>query len=198
MTEQIRTYRQGIANIGPGFKPGYYPDPQWVDINFDILAITIPGNNNAPQSFVIPGTGLVLPSFPDGVITEAPGSVELDHGWKLGTEIRPHVHVRKLTSGAGSIYLAFEYLVLRGTTKIYGTKEKIVSVTDVVQYDEDLIVPFDPIDVSAIDNVGTQITFRLYRDANNVADNYVGSIGSTTAGLHILVDTDGSQGVGNK
>ena len=199
MTDQLRAYRTGIPNIGPGFKPGFYPDPIWEDANFDVLAITVPGNNSAPVAYVIPTTGLVLPNFPNGAaVTEVAGSKELDHAWKLGSSIFPHAHVRKIDAGAGDIFLGFEYQVIYGTTKVTGEKTLTLTVTNVAQLDEVLFADLGEIDLSTIVHVGAQITFRFYRDPTNEADDFAGDIAVTTFGWHYLRDSDGSRYITGK
>lgn len=198
MTDQSRTYRTPSA-IGAGFKPGFYPDSLWEDENFDVLAITIPGNNNAPSAYVIPTTGLVLANFPDGAnVTEVPGSKEINHSWELGTTIKPHVHLRKLDAGSGSVFLGFEYQVLRGTTKISGELTATVPVTDVTVLDEILFYNLGDIVMTSFTEVGAQITFRFYRDPTNGADDFAGDIAITTLGWHYQLNSAGSRQAGAK
>jgi len=200
MTDQMRTYRSAAAgNIGPGFKPGFFPDSLWEDQNFDVLAITVPGGNNAPTAYTIPTKGLVLPSFPDGNdVTEAPGSKELAHAWEIGTSIYPHFHLRKLDDGAGDVYFGFEYEVLQGSTLLEGTLTKTFTVTDLTTLNEESIVAFDAIDLSTITDVGAQITFRLFRNPTDAADDFAGDVAVTTVGWHYLRDSSGSRSIASK
>lgn len=199
MTDQSRMIRQGFQNIGQGFKPGFYPDALWEDQNFDVLALTVPGNNDAPDPYVIPTTGLVLPSFPDGAaVVESAGSKELLHAWKVGTSIYPHVHLVKLDAGAGSVYLGFEYRIVRGTTIVSGTKTLTVAVTDRTVLDEEKYTEFEAIDLSTITDVGAQVTFRFFRDPTNAADDFAGDIAITTIGWHLQVNSGGSRLIGSK
>lgn len=200
MTDQIRTFRSGSpSNIGPGFKPGYYPDPLWDDQNFDVLSITVPGNNSAPTKYNIPGTGLFVPKYANGAaIVETPGSKELEHAWKVGSSIYPHAHVLKLTAASGSVFLGFEYRIARGTTIVSGTKTVTVAMTDVTVIDQLVFAGFGEIALSAITDTGAQVTFRFYRDPTNLADDYAGDIAVTTVGWHFQRDTAGSRLVTTK
>lgn len=199
MTDQVRTYRAPAPNIGPGFKPGFFPDPVWEDDNFDVLSITVPGNNDAPTAYVIPTKGLVLPNFPDGAdITEVAGSRELPHSWKIGTSIYPHAHIRKLTAGAGSIFLGFEYELLHGSTLVQGSDDITLGVDNVDVLNEILFAAFSAIDLSTITEVGAQMTFRFYRDPTNAADDFAGDIAVTTIGYHYEKDTSGSRQITTK
>lgn len=200
MTDQRRTYRSAApSNIGPGFRPGFYPDPLWDDQNFDVLSITVPGNNDAPVAYTIPTTGLVLPSFPDGTsITEVPASKELEHAWQVGTPIYPHAHVVKLAAGAGSVFLGFEYRVAHGTTVVTGTKTLTLALTAAAVLDEIVFANLGEIVLTAITDVGAQVTFRFYRDPTNIADNFAGAIAIATVGWHFKRDSAGSRQVTTK
>lgn len=195
MTDQARTYRSAApANIGPGFKPGFYPDSLWDDQNFDVLSISVPGNNDAPVAYTIPDTGLVLPSMPAGAsITEVPASKELEHAWEIGTSIYPHAHIVKLAAGAGDVVLGFEYRVAHGTTVVAGTKPLTLTVTDAAVLDELLFADFGEIALTAFTDVGPQVTFRFYRDPTDEDDTYAGAIAVTTVGWHFKRDSAGSR-----
>jgi hypothetical protein len=196
----MRTYRSAApANIGPGFRPGYYPDPPWDDQNFDVLSLTVPGNNNAPTAYVIPTTGIVVPKFANGSATvEASGSKELEHAWKVGSSIYPHAHLLKLTAASGSVYLGFEYRIILNGTVIYNTKTVVVPLTDVAVLTQLAFADFGEIDLSAFTAVGAQVSFRFFRTPTNAADDYAGDIAVTTIGWHFQRDTAGSRLVTTK
>jgi hypothetical protein len=200
MTDQARTYRSAApCNIGPGFKPGFYPNPFWDDQNFDVLSLTVPGNNSAPAAYVIPTTGITIPKFADGAsITEAAGSKELEHAWKVGSSIYPHAHVLKLTAGAGSVFLGFEYRIALGTTVLYDTKTLTLPVTDVTVLTQLAFANLGEIALSAFTTIGAQVSFRFFRDPTNVADDFAGDIAITTVGWHFQRDTAGSRQVATK
>lgn len=200
MTDQARTYRSAApSNIGPGFKPGFYPDPFWDDQNFDVLSITIPGGNDAPRAYTIPGTGLVLANFQNSAgITEIPASKELEHAWQVGTSIFPHAHIVKLTAAAGSVFLGFEYRIAHGTTVVTGAKTLVLSLTAAAVLDEIVFADLGEIALTALTAVGPQVTFRFYRDPGNIADDYAGDIAVTTVGWHFKRDSAGSRQVATK
>jgi hypothetical protein len=200
VTDQARTYRSAApSNIGPGFKPGFYPDPLWDDQNFDVLSLTVPGNNDAPTAYVIPDTGITIPKFANGSdIVEASGSKELEHAWKVGTSIYPHAHILKLTDAAGSVFLGFEYRIIYGSTVLYNSKTVTVPLTGVTVLTQLVFADFGEIALAALEDIGAQVSFRFYRDPTNVADNYAGDIAITTVGWHFQRDTAGSRQVTTK
>jgi hypothetical protein len=199
MTDQVRTYRSAASNIGPGFRPGFYSSPLWDDQNFDVLSLTVPGNNSAPKAYVIPTTGITIPKFENGSATvEASGSKELEHAWKVGTSIYPHAHILKLTNAAGSVFLGFEYRIVYGTTVVYNTKTLTLPLTSVAVLTELAFADFGEIALSSFTEVGVQVSFRFYRNPANGADDYAGDIAVTTVGWHFQRDTAGSRSVASK
>lgn len=199
MTDQLRDYRRAAKTIGPGFKPGFLSQPFWEDDNFDVLSITVPGNNNAPTAYTIPTKNLILPNFPNGAdITEVGGSREIPHAWEVGTSIYPHGHVRKLSTGNGSILLGFEYEILLGSTLVEGSDTITVELDNVTQLNELVFAGFDAIDLSTITEVGAQLTFRFYRDPTDAADDFAGDIAVPTIGFHYQRNTSGSRQITTK
>jgi hypothetical protein len=188
-----------VTIIGPGFKPGFLSEPQWLDDNFDPLALTIPGNNDAPVAFNIAGTSLYMASMPGGVITESIVSgKELNHDWKLGTSIHPHIHVLKSVAGAGNMRLGFEYRITLGDmAPIYGDIVDNFAVPT-THLTEEKFIDFGEVDISSISDVGAQITFRFYRLGTHIDDTYGGAILALSMGWHYQVDSSGSRTVGTK
>lgn len=185
--------------IGNGFKPGFLPEGQWIDENFDTLAISVPGNNLAPKATGVSGTNLFMAGFENNKVNEANVSgKEINHDWEVGTPIYPHAHVVKAVAGAGNVRLGFEYRVLRhDMTPIYDTILETFAVpgTELV---EEIIVNFGAIDLSAVDDVGAQVTFRFFRLGADDLDTYGGTILVPTFGWHYKVDTNGSRTIGSK
>ncbi len=185
--------------IGTGFQPGFLPEPQWRDENFDPLAVTIPGNNAAPVKLNVPGTSLFMASFPNIAITEVPVSgKEVNHDWVPGTNLSVHAHILKATAVAGDVKLSFEYRVSKkGQAPIYGTISAVQAVPATAWVDSDFIV-IGEIDMSTFTGIGAQVTFRLFRDPADVADTYAGTIVVHTFGWHYQINSSGSRTPGAK
>jgi hypothetical protein len=193
------------ATSGPGAPgSGYNAIKRWVDINFDLLVIDVPGPNNAPTPIAIPGTGLFMASFPNGPnisevsISGSEYPHEAVHG--AGAILKPHFHIFQVTTGTGTAKLSVEVRVTRGNlTPVYQTVSVLVPMPGVVSFDDSDIVLLDDIDISSVAvEVGTQIAARFYRDPTDVDDTFTGSVGLTTLGLHVPIDSDGSREPGSK
>ena len=186
--------------IGTGNQPGFLPEPQWRDENFDPLAVTIPGNNNAPAKLNVPGTNLFMASFPAiGGITEVPVSgKEVNHDWVPGTNLSVHAHILKTVAGTGDVKLSFEYRVSSGSiTPVYGT----ISAAQAVPATEWTIADYlviGEIPMSTFTGLGAQVTFRLFRDGSDSADTYNGAIVIHTFGWHYQVNSNGSRLIASK
>jgi len=163
------------------------------------LAVTIPGNNDAPVKINVPGTDLFIANFPNGSLTEVPVSgKEVQHDWVPGTNLSVHAHILKADAGAGNIELAFEYRVVEdATTPVYGTLTKVVAVPATAWTIEQLVL-LGEIDMSTFTDIGAQITFRLFRNSGAAADTYAGDIVVTTFGWHYQVNSSGSRLIGSK
>jgi len=185
--------------IGSGFQPGFLPAPQWKDENFDPLAVTIPGNNDAPVALNVPGTDLFMASFPNGSLTEVPVSgKEVNHDWVPGTNLSVHAHILKATAASGNIKLSFEYRVVEdGVAPVYGTISETVAVPTTA-WTEECLVSIGEIDMSTFTDIGAQVTFRLFRDPTDVLDTYAGTIVVLSFGWHYQVNTSGSRTIGAK
>lgn len=185
--------------IGTGFQPGFLPAPQWRDENFDPLAITIPGNNDAPVALNIPTTDLFVASFPNSALTEIPVSgKEVNHDWVVGTNLVPHAHLLKATAAAGDIKMSMEYRIVEsGITPVYGTATGIVAAPTNIWTDE-ARVDLTEIDMSTFTDVGAQVTFRLFRDPSDAADTYAGTVVVLSFGWHYQVNSSGSRTIGSK
>lgn len=187
----------GAPDSGRLVKPG-----RWEDLSFDILAVAIPGANNAPDPVAIPGTGLFIAGFPAAGITEVPISgKEYPHGAALAPNaiIKPHFHVETTTTGTGNAYMQLEFRATRvGKTPLY-TTVGVAFVPPSVAFTEDLIVELPDIDISSVaDGIGTQLTARFFRDPDHASDTFTGEVGVLTLGWHVLYDTQGSLQVSSK
>ena len=194
MIGNAATSGPGAPDSGRLVKPG-----RWEDLSFDVLAISIPGGNNAPDPVLIPGTGLYIAGFPSIGITEVPISgKEYPHSAVLAGDgsqaiIKPHFHLQTTTTGTGNVYLQLELRATRpGKTPLH-TTVGVAFAPPSVAFTEEVIITLPDIDISSVaDGIGTQLTARFFRDPGHASDTFTGEVGVTTLGWHVLYDTQGS------
>lgn len=124
-------------------------------------------------------------------------AVQLPHGWKLESDIEPHVHWMPKTSGPGSVSWGLEYSIAKigtvfpGTTIIYGNETHVVeSLVENKHYLTDLGF----IDMTGVDLVSAMIMCRVFRDATGAGetDDYDDDANLLEIDFHYQIDSVGS------
>eukprot|EP00899_Mesostigma_viride_P024969 jgi/Mesvir1/5657/Mv15675-RA.1 len=86
-------------------------NPLWEDMRVPLNSVAKTGTT-APDFVVVSGLGgIALDSF-GAIANKEYGvyfSVQFPHGWKAGTEIRPHVHIMKSGTAGGYVVFGLEY-----------------------------------------------------------------------------------------
>lgn len=184
---------------------GFVARPRWEDLSFELLAVSIPGSNKAPDPVPIPGTGLFIAGFPAIGITEVPISgKEYPHGAVLAEPgktplIKPHFHVQTAITGTGTAYMQLELRATRPGKSPFHITVGASFTPPPVAFDQEIIVELPDIDISTIaDGIGTQLTARFFRDPSHPSDTFTGEVGVTTLGWHVQIDADGSREVMTK
>jgi hypothetical protein len=105
------------------------PEPNgWDDLRFPAQGINPPGAASDPT--IDQATGLL--EFPGNKDTVIVGVAQMPHGWKSGTTIYPHLHLRFPTSAALDTRWKFEYDIANVTgafTNASGTYTTLRTVT---------------------------------------------------------------------
>lgn len=167
----------------------------WKDENFDLTnARTTAGA--LPDLIVIPGTSIEISVFDGNNTTEGIScSKELNHEYRQGTEIYPHLHWYPTVSGIGNVKWNFEYWIRGGdgnnTVVISGLISKIESVVGKAAW-EFITSNFDPVNLGVLGTIGTQVHFRFYRNPADSQDTYGSDAAVSTLGWHFLTDMRGS------
>jgi hypothetical protein len=137
--------------------------------------------------------GLYLPAF-DGAGTSEQVffTVQFPHGYKLGTDICPHVHWSPTTADAGNVKWNLEYtwVEIGGTFAASAT----IDVTDAASgtaWDHQ-VAGFADINGSGITTVSSMLVGRLYRDPTDGADTYGADASLLEIDFHHQIDTIGS------
>lgn len=167
----------------------------WIDFNFGINALS--RGAAAPDIIDLAGTDIETLGF-DGVNTTEEVSVvlELNHNWKEGTVLKPHVHWYAVNANAGNVNWQMEYvLVPIGGVVPAPTTINVIQAAPGVAW-QGMFAVFADIVTTGF-TIGTQLHIRLFRDPTD-NDTYGSDAALATLGLHVQVDALGSRQVGVK
>jgi hypothetical protein len=168
--------------------------PVWDDLRFPASAINPVGQASPPTLNVDNG----LWEFSATVVNTIAFQVQMPHGWVQYSSIKPHVHWRKKTQGAGTVVWKFEYEFINvGDTftdsltpdEKYTTSPLTADNGDALIH---LITPFTEIDMTG-KRISTMALCRLSRVADDATnDTYAGVAQLLEFDIHYQVDSFGS------
>lgn len=169
---------------------GFHSDTVWQDLNVPAEALS--RGLDSPDSELLIGNIKAL-AF-DGVSREEElfGSFELLHGYKEGTDLRPHIHFITSSVDIGDIKWQLEYTIayVDGT---YSTTTTTVAIDTANGIDrQHLAVEFGVIDGTGL-KIGSHIHFRLFRNPSDTQDTYESDAFLSSIGIHYEIDGDGSR-----
>ena len=167
-----------------------YTTPVWKDYNISTLALSAPGNPNAPDIGTLDTTNIRIPLWDNG--EEISSVLEINHDYQEGTLLYPHLHILPTTAGSGTVGFSLEYSAREDTDIVGATITKEITVNN--QAWNEIRISFDPIDLSTVAFIGTQLFFRLFR----AVDTYAADVATATVGFHILTNTRGSRQIATK
>lgn len=114
---------------------------------------------------------------------------QISHSWKLGTNLRPHVHWFGDTADTGNVTWEMEYTVIPfGSTIGTTTVMTVTQAVDAVNKHQ--VAAFAEIDMSGINSVSAIILFRLARRQD--LDTYTHDAGLLYVDFHYQRDDMGS------
>lgn len=166
----------------------------WKDIN--VGGISLKQGATAPDPINLDTTSIQVYAFDGATLTEeASGAFELQHDYKEGTNIVPHIHWYTTDTGAGNVKWQLEYYIKSGTSEYTGTTSVTTAATGTAW--EEIRSDFPAITGTNF-TIGMQIHFRLFRDPTDAADTYASDAALGTFGIHHEVDTVGSRQISTK
>jgi hypothetical protein len=162
--------------------------------------LRIPGTSvrlgaSAPDLVAFLGAGgLLLPAFDGGATLEQVYfTIQMPHGYKLGTDITPHVHWTPTTAGAGNVKWNLEYSWSdTGATFPAATTIAVTDAAGGTAWEHTKSF-FPAIDGSGITKVSSMLVCRLFRDPSDGADTYGADASFSEFDFHYQIDTIGSQ-----
>ena len=125
-------------------------------------------------------------------------TVQMPHGWKEGSEIKPHVHwSAKIAPNAKRVYWALEYTWINvgenfpATTTIKSNSVVTPNGATLDAY-EHVITPLGNIDASG-KTLSSMLICKLYRNSSNASDTFDSEkAGLLEIDIHYQIDSDGS------
>lgn len=174
---------------------------EWKDDNLDISTLAT-GLLDNPDIIAFNETGIEVPAFagaspPAGGVEQVCSCREIQHDYKEGTDITPHIHWYPTTTDAGNVVWQLEYLIVRGGVIVGGSTT--ITVTQAAGGTAWLQKRADWTAIDGADlKIGDQIHFRLFRDYTHESDTYEFDAAVATFGFHYQVDSLGSASIVTK
>jgi hypothetical protein len=149
--------------------------------------------------------GLVVTSTTRGVYTLffAPGETQealvacqLPHGYKLGTELRPHVHWAPTDNGVGDVVWGLEYTIQVANAVFDATTTSEVTKASPAEAYHHEISAFDAIPglgSTAVNPTSAMLMGRIYRKGDDAADTYASAVALLEFDIHYQANKAGTQ-----
>jgi hypothetical protein len=172
---------------------------RWEDLRFPATAINPVGQSAPPTLNEDNGTL----EFSATLVNTIAFQVQMPHAWREGSTIRPHLHARKKTEGAGNIVWQFTYEFANVGDVFTDSPTTLTSSTPAPLGQDDgsalkhLIWPFDDIDMTRM-NVSCMALCTLSRLGNDSGDTYAGVAQLLEFDIHHIVDSLGSEALYTK
>lgn len=164
------------------------------DINFGSAQLTLPASS-APgldefKDNTGADTGIATRAFNTGEKVSA--QFELQHDWKEGTALSPHLHYQIIGAPTGTDRIKWQliYTISRNGTTLSPTTTITVETEVSTQYS--FYISSFPDIIGTGFKIGDQFLFQLSRITAS-ADEFAGDALLSTAGVHYEIDTMGSR-----
>lgn len=170
----------------------------WDDLNFPALSLA-KSANLAPNQGVILGSGGIEGLLFNGVnqVNEVFGAGEILHSYRQGSDLYPHVHWMATTAGAGNVTWFLEYSIDNINVAYRAPTTISISQATTGTAWVHRLAEFSAINGTGL-TIGSQITFRLYRNATAPTDTYTDNVNLISFGIHYHMDSAGSTSIASK
>lgn len=170
----------------------------WDDLNFPAWSFT-KSASLAPTLGGILASGGIEGLLFDGStqVNEVFSGGEVLHSYKQGSNLYPHVHWMASTTAAGNVTWFLEYSVanVNGGYSAPTTINVTQATTEVAWVHK--LAEFPIINGTGL-SIGSQIAFRLYRNATASSDTYEANVALLSFGIHYQMDSVGSSSRASK
>ena len=170
----------------------------WEDFRVSLMTTTIsstnpPGLERYRRDVGNTSQGVFAYAFDKNTEEEVYFEVQLPHGYKLGTDLKPHIHwgVSTVPAGGTTVRWGLEYTIANMGDNFPVTQTIYTVATDPVTQYKHIYNSFTDIAGSGITNVSTMILCRLFRDVTN--DNFANDAAAFDIDFHYEIDTIGSR-----
>lgn len=173
-------------------------ESQWNDIPIATFALGTAAAAPALIDFT-PITNMRLYGFSGSNPTpdELFGVAEILHGYKEGSDIRPHIHWAPASANGGTVKWQMSYSIASPNAQ-FPAGQLLSAVDSALGLNTHHAVEFSSVIPGANLKIGAQICFRLFRDPTDPDDNYPDPALLLSVGFHYDQDTLGSADVFNK
>lgn len=163
---------------------------QWDDLRAPATALRLPGG--ASDADVDPNDGTFL--FASNTTEQILSILQLPHGYKEGSNIKPHIHWAKTTSAVGGVSWKLEYKWLNnGDTA--GAYSSPIEATEATAHDDTAektaIYTFGEIDGTG-KGLSSIFVAKIYRDHDDADDTYGADARLYEFDIHYQIDERGS------
>lgn len=159
---------------------GYY--------DYNVGGIELGAGASAPDLVTI-GAGTILYRAFDGgnIMEQLFGCFEMNHDWAEGTPAFPHCHIYFTSANAGNLKLNLTYTF--DTPDQPDPAEAVIStVVAAPGATWNRVVSFPQIALPAV-RIGSQFSFRFWRNPSDAQDTYASDVILKTFGLHVLLNS---------
>lgn len=167
----------------------------WEDIKIPVTS-TKSGGSKDPGFVVFKNDGagsqgVFTYNFDAGIEEELYFTLQLPHSYKLGSNLRPHVHWSPTTAGAGDVVWAIEY-VWSNINSTFGNTS-IIEITDAADgtSGKHQIVGLGEIDGTG-KGISSMLVCRVFRKAADGADTYAADASLLEIDFHYEIDKLGT------
>jgi hypothetical protein len=165
-------------------------------ITFDPLTINTPGGSNPPDAVALNGTSIQASAFDASTEEEVSDFIAIDGNFKEGSSLTPFVRWMPTSTDTGAVRWALEYVIISagGTVSSSTTITFNHTAGGTAWQRQDINLS----DITGTLNIGDEIHFRFYRDADDVGDTYADDAVCLSFGFHVTVNSIGSNATTSK
>ena len=173
-------------------------DGLWDDLRFPMNTFSEAITGQEPNWQPFRGS-CYAPFFEENAVQSATFAAQMPHGWKIGTDITPHVHWSVATTASGGdVVWKLEY-TLAERNAIFPTTTTIAVTAAIPTNPYEHATAFFPaIDMSGISGISTMLSCRLFREGTNPNDDFDDGAAVLEVDFHYQLDELGSVTAGSK